>query len=86
MAEGAGQVNEWIVAVTGIVGILSGLIGQALYWGIFKGSIEARTGAIEKGVLELKQSRSEMWTEINAHGERLATIETACRINHGHAQ
>jgi hypothetical protein len=26
------------------------------------------------------------WTEINAHGERLATIETACRINHGHAQ
>ena len=86
MAEGAGQVNEWIVAVTGIVGILSGLIGQALYWGIFKGAIEARTAATEKNIVELKQSRSEMWTEINAHGERLATIETACRINHGHSQ
>ena len=80
------EATAWIIALTGVVGILSGLIGQALYWGIFKGSIEARTGAIEKGVLELKQSRSEMWTEINAHGERLATIETACRINHSHAQ
>ena len=78
--------TAWIIALTGVVGILSGLIGQALYWGIFKGAIEARTAATEKNIVELKQSRSEMWTEINAHGERLTAVETACRINHGHAQ
>jgi hypothetical protein len=77
------ETTAWIVALTGVVGILSGLIGQALYWGIFKGSIEARTLATENNVTELKTSRSEMWTEINAHGERLATIEAACRINQG---
>jgi hypothetical protein len=75
------ETTAWIVALTGVVGILSGLIGQALYWGIFKGSIEARTLATEGQVTELKQSRSEMWTEINAHGERLATVEAALNIN-----
>jgi hypothetical protein len=76
------EATAWIVALTGVVGILSGLIGQALYWGIFKGAIEARTAATENNVIELKQSRSEMWTEINAHGERLAKIESACDLNH----
>jgi hypothetical protein len=76
------ETTAWIVALTGVVGILSGLIGQALYWGIFKGSIEARTLATEQNIVELKASRSEMWTEINAHGERMATIEAAFRINH----
>ena len=41
------ETTAWIIALTGVVGILSGLIGQALYWGIFKGSIEARTQAAE---------------------------------------
>lgn len=78
------ETTAWIVALTGVVGILSGLIGQALYWGIFKGSIEARTLATEQNVTELKTSRSEMWTEINAHGERMTAIETACHLNHPH--
>ena len=74
------ETTAWIVALTGVVGILSGLIGQALYWGIFKGSIEARTAAAERNIVELKASRSEMWTDINVHGERLATVEAALNI------
>ena len=69
------ETTAWIIALTGVVGILSGLIGQALYWGIFKGSIEARTQAAEGQIKELDTSRKEMWTAINNHGERLATLE-----------
>ena len=69
-------------AVVGAIGIGSSLLGQAMFWAISKGRSEAKAERTEKDVAELKESRSEMWTEINSHGERLAKVETACRINH----
>lgn len=74
--------NEWALVAIGIFGIFSGLIGQALYWGYFKGKIETRAETIESDVSELKSSRSEMWTEINDHGQRIARVEATCKIRH----
>ena len=66
----------------GAISIASGFAGQALGLWHFRGRFEAKTEATEKDIAELKGSRSEMWGEINAHGERLAKVETACRIRH----
>lgn len=75
--------NDWqVTLIVGLAGALSGFGGQALYWGIFKGRIEARTDAAEENIKSLQSSRSEMWTELNSHDVRIAKLETVCSINH----
>ena len=65
------------------MGIVSGLIGQAIYWAVFKARIEMRAANIEADVSSLERSRSEIWTAVNAHGERISKVEASCATRHG---
>ena len=74
---------DWVVAGSVILGVLSGLVGQAIYWSVFKARIEMRAANIEADVSKLERSRSEIWTAINAHGERISKVEASCATRHG---
>lgn len=77
----------------GLLGILSGLVGQAMFWGIFKGSVVERLKAHESVINELRErtdndvktleetDRSQ-WNKLDEHGQRIAVVEAQCKIRH----
>jgi hypothetical protein len=72
-----------VAVFIGLVGIASGLYGQAIYWGRFEGRVNSILLEHAELLRKLDVSRSSMWREINGHAERLVALETACHLTHG---
>lgn len=72
----------WVALGVGAVGVVSSLVAQALFWGTFKGSVDARLEEGAKRFAALDAEQGTMKVTLNAHGERISSLETACKIHH----
>ena len=74
--------DTWVGAIIGTIGILGGLIGQALYWGMFKGSVLERFNNQRKDIDRHEERLDQHGHEITRLGTRVAIVERTCQINH----
>ena len=77
-------VSVLISGLIGVIGIVSGIIGMALYMGRFEGSVITRLDGISDDVVDSKLDRTKIWEKLDTHGERIAGLERACDLNHYH--
>jgi hypothetical protein len=80
------NINTWIALYIGLVGIAGSLLAQALFWGIFKGTVQAQIAGIIK-TIDLLQSeetlaKRELWQHVDDHGQRIFGMERVCKLNH----
>ena len=82
------QSNEWIALGIGLTAIMGSLVGQALFWGVFKGTVQAQILGINKTIDALQgeetMAKRELWRHVDDHGQRIFGIETECKLNHSH--
>lgn len=70
-------------AIIGLLGVLSGLVGQALFWGIFRGSVTERMKSHTKRMDKHELRLDGHDIAISRLDVQVARIERSCDINHG---
>ena len=74
--------TAWVALGGCAVTFVGTLLAQTLFWGVFKGTVQAQIIGITTAIEDSKHDRSMLWGRIDDYGPRIVGLETACNLRH----